>query len=661
MSEACREYKQGCFNSPDKLYKGLDAVCHDLVGQFKNVTLSSKNLLNRGCRIHDKASELSKLQDRDLDNLLLEYKSIVRRKGCYKDQVLNDSLAALVELAERTLGLRPFPVQIMCTLSLLKGYLAEMATGEGKTLAAALAAAIVGWRGDPCHIITVNDYLAERDADSLGSFYSRAGVSVGHVVSSMQSSQRRTNYSKDVVYTTSKEILADFLRDRIKLGKLQHPSRRLLNSFLEPEADAGEEPVMRGLCTGIVDEADSVLIDEAVTPLIISWSMENRPLKEAVSLAMQIASGLSPGIHYTVERKFKNIYFSKKGKEYITSVSKDFEGLWRGKARREELVLQALKAREFYLRDQQYVVQEGKIVIVDEFSGRLMPARSWSHGLHQAVEVKEGLEITDPAETLARQSFQKFFRYFSSLSGMSGTIKEAAREFWQIYRLPILAIPTNRPCLRDVWPERVFLTKQDKWNALLVEVITVHQSGRPVLVGTKSVEDSEMIAFQLEQKDIDCQVINAVRHKEEAAIVACAGQKGKITIATNMAGRGTDIKLDPEVAAIGGLHVTATERHESSRIDRQLFGRCARQGDPGSARAFVSLEDDLIKRFVPQIMQRVVVKISNKNNKELLGRITYAYTQNVAERLSFRQRKNVLKNDSWLEEALSFTGSELEF
>jgi preprotein translocase subunit SecA len=323
------------------------------------------------------------------------------------------------------------------------------------------------------------------------------------------------------------------------------------------------------------------------------------------------------------------------------------------------LVQQALTAREFYHRDKQYVLEEDQVVIVDEFTGRLMPNRTWRHGLHQAVEAKEGLEVTNPSETLARLSFQRFFRFFRKLSGMTGTAREAAPEFWHIYGLPVLSIPTNRPCIREEIPDAVFPDGERKWQAIAEEVVRWNQTGRPVLVGTRSVKASEKLAAMLESRGLEFNLLNAIRHREEARIVAAAGQQGKITIATNMAGRGTDIKLGRGVAELGGLHVIATERHESGRIDRQLFGRCARQGDPGTAQAFMSAEDELIQRFVPAPMRnRLVSTIENQRvGSQRLAKTALSYAQRAAQRLAFRQRKNVLQMDTWLEEALSFTGS----
>jgi preprotein translocase subunit SecA len=334
--------------------------------------------------------------------------------------------------------------------------------------------------------------------------------------------------------------------------------------------------------------------------------------------------------------------------------------MWRGSSRREEIVKQAIVAKEFYKIDQQYVIDEGKIVIVDEFTGRLMGNRSWGNGLHQAVEAKEGLELSDPTETLARLSFQRFFRLFRKLSGMTGTAKEAADEFWHIYRLPVMSIPTHRPLIRDNYKAQFFLDSDSKWKAVLEEIKLVHSQGRPVLVGVKSVKGSQKLADLLQEEQLQYRLLNATNHADEAYIIREAGREDGITIATNMAGRGTDIKLSPDVAKQGGLHVIVTERNDSGRIDRQLVGRCARQGDPGSSRIFASLEDDLMTRYgaYPMVKLAKFALVEEPKYGDLAVSETFNLAQKTAQRLAYRQRKTVLRTDTWLDEALIFSGSE---
>jgi preprotein translocase subunit SecA len=519
---------------------------------------------------------------------------------------------------------------------------------------------LAGWTKRPCHVVTVNDYLVQRDAEWLTPLYHFCSVRVGFVTGLMNPTERRHGYGADVTYTTSKEILADFLRDGLYVGPLRNPTRRLIRRMLQPPAAAQEGLVMRGLHTAIIDEADSVLIDEAVTPLIISAQHKNEALREVAQIAQELVAPLEPPIDYAVNLRYREVELNDEGLRKVETRCHALPGIWRGNDRRLELVKQALVAREFYHRDKQYIIAEGKLVIVDEFTGRQMPMRTWREGMHQAIEAKEGLEISDPSETIARMSFQRFFRLYHRLSGMTGTAWEAADEFWQTYKLPVIRIPTNRPCIREHRRDRIFADEESKWHALAEEIVRLHATRRPILIGTRSVAASEKLASLLREKELEFRLLNAVRHEEEAQIVAVAGYEGRITIATNMAGRGTDIKLGQGVPELGGLHVIATERHESGRVDRQLFGRAARQGDRGSAQAFVSVEDELLRRHLPQGLRRQLQAVARHGvpGRQTMVEAAFALAQRNAQRLAFRQRKNVLKMDDWMEDALSFAGPE---
>jgi len=653
-----QEYRRTRIVTPDKLHKGLDSVLYGLVGWYHRNASSARLCLEDAEAVCDNSLDLRHVSDAKLRESLRKMQAGFRRPRKGDEESLSHALVAIVEAADRTLGLRPFPVQVMGAMAQHKGYLAEMATGEGKSLTLCLSAILAAWTGRPCHLVTVNDYLADRDAVEMHPLYAFCGVSVGCVTSRMDPAERRLNYEKGVVYTTSKELLADFLRDRLKLGAFHHPNRRLLRQLLQPRSAVSDNLVMQGLDTAIVDEADSVLIDEAVTPLIISRTQENKPMVDASRNAYLIAESLKRGTDYLTDIKYNEVRLTKEGLKKTKALAGSLTGIWRGSSRRVELVQQALTAREFYKKDKQYVVQDDEVVIVDEFTGRLMPNRSWSHGLHQAVEVKEGVEISDPTETLARLSFQRFFRFFRKLSGMTGTGKEAAGEFWHIYGLPVLTIPTNRPCIRKQLPDNLFPDRDSKWQAIVEEIVKRNRTDQPVLVGTRSVKASERLAEMLSLKGLEFELLNAVRHKEEARIVAGAGKLGRITIATNMVGRGTDIKLGRGVADAGGLHVIATERHESGRIDRQLFGRCARQGDPGSSQAFMSVDDELIQRFLPPPMRKRLASAVEKDRPgaRRLAEVAFSQAQQAAQRLAFRRRRSVLRMDTWLEDALSFSG-----
>ena len=645
---------------PDDLTKGIDAYLHSLLGKFRRRRALPQGMMAEAEQIDSLSSQYSDLTDQALRDRLGEFSRHFRRFHDPGQETLHAALAAIREAAHRTLGLRAFPVQLVGALALHRGYLAEMATGEGKTLVAGISAVLAGWSGLPCHIVTVNDYLAERDAKLNRPLYEWAGLNVGVVTSNLVQTQRAEAYSADITCTTSKELLADFLRDRLRLGQWQNSSRRHIRMMLQ--RGGGQLPhgiVMRGLHTAIIDEADSILIDEAVTPLIISQQRENDSLREACEIAHRLAAELVVDVDYRINRRYKEIELDDGLADKLAEARQQLPGMWRGRDRCLELIRQALVGREFFLPEKQYVIQDGKIVIVDEFTGRMMPQRTWRQGLHQAIEAKEGLAVSDPSETLSRLSFQRFFRFFHKLSGMTGTAAEAAGELWHMYTLPVIAIPTNRPCIRKQYPDGIFLREDDKWQAIEAEIVDLNRQGRPVLVGTRSVRNSERLAAQLETRGLQFELLNAVRYEQEARIIEDAGRIDRVTIATNMAGRGTDIKLGPGVTEKCGLHVIATERHESGRIDRQLFGRTARQGDPGSSRAFVSLEDELIMRFTPATVRRTVASTLKREmpaHERLSGR-AIRMAQAKAQRLAYKQRQGVLRMDTWMEDSLSFTGN----
>ncbi len=640
-----------------ELPRGLDALVHGWMGCAGRRGAVSTSLRGRAEQIYALAAVAEKESDARLREQLDAHRCSFRRGERISDELVNDALANIAEAARRQLGLRPHMVQLMGALAVQRGFLLEMATGEGKTLTIALAAVLAGWTGRPCHVITANDYLAARDAAWLEKFYRFCGLTAGCVTGEMEPPDRRANYERDIAYTTSKEVVADFLRDRLQLGPLVNSTRRLLRTMLQGGAQDGL--VLRGLHTAIIDEADSAMIDEAVTPLIISRPQENEPLHQACETAHRLAASLTPGADYRADTRRQEITLQPAGVAKLAARSAELPGMWGGAQRRAELVTQALRAREFYHRGKQYVVEDEKIVIVDEFTGRLMHQRTWREGLHQAVEAQEGVAVTSPTETLARLSFQRFFRFYRKLSGLSGTVWEAGPEVWHIYRLPVVRIPTNKPCIRVELGDRVFARAAEKWNAIVEEIAARHAQRQPVLVGTRSVAASERLAEMLGARGLDFALLNATRHREEAAIIARAGEAERITIATNMAGRGTDIILGPGVAALGGLHVTLTERHESRRIDRQLMGRAARQGDAGSSQAFVSLEDELpIRHAAAWLRERVRGALAARvPGAETLAKSLVESAQRRAERTAFRQRRAVLEMDTWVDQSLGFAGA----
>ncbi len=641
------------------LPQGLDAFWDASAGWMSRKLPRQRRFLRRANRVLELEKQFSDLPDARLHEVIKRLREIFRRHRDTSED-LERAFAAVREVAARQIGDRPFLVQVAGAFALERGCVAEMATGEGKTLTATLPATVAGWRGRGCHIVTVNDYLARRDAEWMGRIYRFCGLKVAYVEQGMPPADRRAAYAADITYCTNKEVTADFLRDRLALGRCGSLSAALLDRMAGAPRPTLDSLVQRGLDYAIVDEADSILIDEAVTPLIVSGPAPNPEQIEAFRQAAHIAMQLDVRGDYRVDLRCHDVELTDAGKRRLRQLAAGLGGLWRGARRAEELVTQAVTAREFYRRDHQYVIEGDKVVIVDEFTGRLMPDRQWRDGLHQAVEAKEDVEVTPPKDTCARVSFQRFFRMYRKLAGMTGTAQEAAAEFWRIYHLPVVVIPTNRPCLRQHLPDLVFTSEAAKWQRVVAEIGRVHETGRPILVGTRSVRASEHLSGLLQARGLAHQVLNAVHHREEADIVRCAGESGRITVATNMAGRGTDIRLGPGVADLGGLHVIATERNESLRIDRQLFGRCARQGDPGSAQAIVCLEDEFVSRHAGGMLAylKTCHGQTGRDISSSLTRIAFRHAQRRADRLAFRHRRNVIKTDHWLDEHLSFAGRE---
>lgn len=653
-----RDYRMTATAPPRKIHRGLDEVVHRWIGAARRRSSVAEKLRVEAEQTHELSLTLRELGEDALEGKLRALRANFGRREKVATPLLRDALATVAEAAARQLGLRPYPVQLMAALATHRGYLVEMATGEGKTLTVSLSAVLAGWSGLPCHVITSNDYLAARDAEWLAPFYARCGLTSGCVTASMRPPQRRENYARDITYTTAKDACADFLRDRLQLGKMVNPTRRLVHG-MKP-GDAGQL-VMRGLGTAIVDEADSALVDEAVTPLLISRPQDNEDLRAACSAAARLAAQLVPGEDYAVDPRHEEVVLNQTGLARLTAQADGLPAMFRGVHRCAELVSQALRAREFFHRGHQYVVEEGKVVIVDEATGRLMHQRTWREGLHQAVEAQEGLEVTTPSETLARLSFQRFFRLYPRLCGLSGTVWESRKEAWTIYELPTLRVPTHRPSRRIDLPDAIFATGAEKWNAVVEEIAARHAQGQPVLVGTRSVAISEDLAARLDARGLPFALLNAVKHLEEAGIIAEAGRAGRITIATNMAGRGTDIRLGPGVVELGGLHVILTERHGSRRVDRQLMGRAARQGDPGSSQCFSSLDDELPRRRLAAVVrERLQSGLQNGlPGVALVSKRWIDRLQAQAESQAARQRRELMNTDTWIDDSLAFAGADV--
>ncbi|HQK78588.1 MAG TPA: preprotein translocase subunit SecA, partial [Syntrophales bacterium] len=547
-------------------------------------------------------------------------------KGSSLDDLLPEAFAVVREAARRTVQMRPFDVQIIGGIVLHQGKIAEMKTGEGKTLAATLPLYLNALTGKGCHLVTVNDYLARRDAGWMGPIYNFLGLSVGVIVHGMEDEERRQAYAADITYGTNNEFGFDYLRDNMKFSL--------------------EDYVQRDFNYAIVDEVDSILIDEARTPLIISGPSEESTDK--YYRINQVIPRLRKDTDYTIEEKTRTVVLTEEG---IARVEKYLKVQNLYEPKNIELlhhVNQALKAHTIFKRDVDYVVKDGQVIIVDEFTGRIMPGRRYSDGLHQALEAKEHVKIERENQTLASVTFQNYFRMYDKLAGMTGTADTEAEEFKKIYKLDVVVIPTNMPMIRTDHNDVIYKTEKEKFHAVIEEIKEMHRQGRPVLVGTISIVKSELLSAMLTRTGIKHHVLNAKHHEREAEIVAQAGQRSAVTISTNMAGRGTDIKLGEGVADLGGLHILGTERHESRRIDNQLRGRSGRQGDMGSSRFYLSLEDDLLRIFGAEKISAIMDRIGIEENEPIENRLVSKAIENAQKRVegqNFDIRKHLLEFD----------------
>jgi preprotein translocase subunit SecA len=535
------------------------------------------------------------LSDIRKQSLSLRYRAM---SGEPLRKLLPEAFALVREAGRRALNMRHFDVQIVGGAALFDGCITEMQTGEGKTLTATLPLYLHALSGHGAHLATVNDYLAERDAEWMRPLYELLGTTVGSVLTQSSPDERRSAYGSDITYGTAKEFGFDFLRDRLLLraqGRIQ--SDFLGEGSSERWSSKGDEPVQRTMHFALVDEADSILIDEARTPLIIgSLGDETRETVIATfQWAAEHANKFEVDEHFTIEDETRKIELTGRGRSLVRSLPRD--GLMRTVSLVDlyDFIERSVKVhRDFHL-DRQYVIRDGEIVIVDEFTGRLAEGRKWRDGIHQAIEAKEKIEVSVPTGQAARITVQDLFKRYKSIAGMTGTASTSAPELRKIYKTPVVLVPTNRPPRRTGLPDRVYGTMHQKFEAIVEEVSELHEQGRPVLIGTRSIDKSTLLAQMLAEAGIECQILNANEVEREAEIVGEAGKRGRVTVATNMAGRGTDIKLENDIREIGGMHVICTELHDAARIDRQLIGRCGRQGDPGTFRQYLSLDDDILR------------------------------------------------------------------
>jgi preprotein translocase subunit SecA len=581
----------------------------------------------------------------------------IRQNG-FREDLAAYSFALIREAAWRKLGLRHFETQLMGGWVLLQGMIAEMETGEGKTLMATLAAGTAALAGIPVHVICVNDYLTARDAELMGPVYRAFGLKVGCITHEVPHESRQAAYQCDIVYCNNKEITFDYLRDKLLLGELTHPIR-LQAEKLYSGRIRENRLLLRGLHFAIADEADSLLIDESRTPLIISGTGGGSEEEAFMREALSVADDLQEKEDYIVNRAENTVELTDKGVARLREMTVSRGPLWKGTIRRNDIVRNALSARHMFHRDIHYLVCDGKVQIVDEYTGRLMPDRSWEKGIHQLIEIKEGCEVTMHKESLARITYQRFFRRYLHLCGMTGTAWEVRGEFGKVYGLTVARIPTNKPLRRVRHPDKVLPGLETKYQAVLERVRELHKSGRPVLVGTRSVSVSEEISRMFHEDGLSHNVLNAKNDRDEAGIISSAGVYGNITIATNMAGRGTDIKLGPDVAELGGLHVILTERHDAGRIDRQLIGRCARQGDPGSHEAFLSMEDPILGSRRGKILTWIIRKNLSPGSYlwTLAVKTAILLGQKRMEHVHARMRHELLKSDEKSKTSLSFSGT----
>lgn len=598
---------------------------------------------------------LCQLSDEKLTEQVQSLRAGMRRADLDLDFCIK-AFALIRELSWRILGMRHFEVQVTSGLILLSGMVAEMQTGEGKTLTALLPAGAAALAGIPVHIITVNDYLAERDAEWMRPVYESLGLTVGVIVQGMSLEKRQEAYRCDITYCSNKEVAFDYLKDRLQMGEKPGQIQLQVKGLAEIGGKL-DRICMRGLCFAIIDEADSVLIDEARTPLIISGQGNNFYEAKIYEESLGYARQLEEDQHFIIDEMHKNVELTRLGQEELQKRVANVSGFWAGKQRREEIVQLALSALHLFKLDEEYLIKDGKIQIIDEYTGRVMADRSWEKGLHQVIEAKEGCDITPQRETLARISYQRFFRRYKFIAGMTGTAKEVARELWSVYKLRVVAVPPNKPNRRAALPSRFFSRSNEKWSVVVSKVKQLHENGQPVLIGTRSVSASEHLSGLLLENGLEHRVLNARQDKEEAQIIEEAGQAGKITVATNMAGRGTDILLGEGVREVGGLHVIATERHTARRIDRQLFGRCGRQGDPGSYEMFACAEDEVIEQFCPFLLRKIALPLlMGRSFFEPLLNMIATFSQMRVERKHFLTRKDLLDLDESLDSLLAFTG-----
>lgn len=609
-------------------------------------------------QVEDAGRSVDLASPEELSSLLFDLRFQLRRHG-FKDIHVARCFALVRRLAGEILGMRHFPAQMRGGYNLLHGRVVEMDTGEGKTLMATLPAITAALAGMAVHVVTVNSYLADRDVRLMGSLYAAFGLTTGLVLDETHHEDKVLEYGADVVYCTNKTLVFDYLRDRIAMGRNIKPLIMAMNKLT---GRMQGNVMLRGLQFAIVDEVDSVFIDEARTPLIISTERRDVHAENFHAEAVRFARQLEVGVDFAMEGRVPHL--TDAGRKRLLALTSGLPGLWRGTMRAQETIRQALWALHGFHRDIHYIVRDhegvAKVMVVDENTGRVMPDRSWERGLQQLIEIKEGVPISSEKEVMARISYQLFFRRYLRLAGMTGTCREVAKELVDVYGVGVVRVRPHRRSRRLLMPTRIYATSEERFRAVIAAVMRCREEGRAVLVGTRTVAASEALSVRLQALGIFHLVLNAKQDRAEAEVIQLAGRRGRVTIATNMAGRGTDIQPEDDVLAAGGLHVILTEGHDNARVDRQMIGRCARQGDPGSAERIYSLEDGLVLDMLPWFRKTLAAVLGlwpRSPVLQLVARGFYRLAQWRVERSHRRIRRRHLRADFQMRQALSFSGT----
>ena len=649
----------GTYPQKETTLAGLELAAYRLYQSFKarlfRLFYTQRFVVGKINRYQQSLKNCSEIQ---LTNVIEELRTELHKNGLKKPLIFK-AFAVVRETSWRTLGKAHFDVQLFGGWIMINGKLAEMETGEGKTLTTTLPACTAALAGIPVHVITANDYLASRDAETMAPLYQRLGLQASSVVEGVDLDQRRKNYQANIVHTTNKHVAFDYLRDRITMADDTGPLRLQFRHIQgQIHQKSTEQLLLNGLCFALVDEADSVLIDEAKTPLIITKPVPNKMTAENYTDALSLASELVINYDYKIDKKNHMVEITDEGESSLMESVMSLPKFWHNQARCHRLIKQALTATYLYSRDQQYVVREGKVQIIDEATGRIMADRSWEQGLHQMIETKESCDISDDREPLARISYQRFFSRYFYLGGASGTVSDVSTELHRVYGLDVMKVPTHNTPKRKMMAERLFRNANIKKQFFLERIKQLHHQQRPILIGTTSVEESEQVSDWLTQAKFPHCILNAKQDHQEANVITQAGQKKAITVATNMAGRGTDIALGPGVDELGGLHVIALTINDSRRVDRQLYGRCARQGDSGSAEAILALDDAFIVNHYSSSMLKLFTALMLGNHclPILLTQWVLRLPQRKQERLQSKTRQMLMEQDRQLQRILAFSG-----